>query len=99
MARSFLKSFMHFGANNCGLRLLLITGLHNRIKSLYGAFFIPTALGYVVSNDIPERGSLLTSFTLKNNCMIESPYFFLLILFVMGYGWHSLLLRFRKKED
>ncbi len=31
--------------------------------------------------------------------MIESPYFFLLILFVMGYGWHSLLLRFRKKED
>jgi hypothetical protein len=31
--------------------------------------------------------------------MIESPYFFLLILFVIGYGWHSLLMHFRKKEE
>ena len=30
---------------------------------------------------------------------MESPYFFLLILFVIGYGWHSLLMRFGKKED
>lgn len=30
---------------------------------------------------------------------MESPYFFLLVLFVVGYGWHSLLLRFRKNEE
>lgn len=30
---------------------------------------------------------------------MESPYFFLLILFVMGYGWHSLLKYFRKKQE
>lgn len=31
--------------------------------------------------------------------MMQSPYFFLLILFVIGYGWHSFLVRFRKKEE
>ena len=31
--------------------------------------------------------------------MIDSPYFFILILFIIGYGWHSLLLRFKKKEE
>lgn len=30
---------------------------------------------------------------------MESPYFFLLILFVTGYGWHSLLMYFRKRSE
>lgn len=30
---------------------------------------------------------------------MESSVYFLLILFVLGCGWYSLLLRFRKKEE
>ncbi len=30
---------------------------------------------------------------------MESPYFFLLILFVMGYIWYSILARFRNKKQ
>lgn len=30
---------------------------------------------------------------------MESPVFFLIILFVVGYLWYSLLMYFRKKAD
>ena len=31
--------------------------------------------------------------------MLETPYFFILVLFVMGYVWYSLLMRFGKKKQ
>lgn len=30
---------------------------------------------------------------------METPYFFLFVLFVMGYIWYSLLMRFGKKKQ
>lgn len=31
--------------------------------------------------------------------MVESPYFYLAILFVVGYGWHALLMYLQKKKS
>jgi hypothetical protein len=30
---------------------------------------------------------------------MESPYFFVILLFVIGLAWHSLLLRLQEKKE
>jgi len=31
--------------------------------------------------------------------MIESPYFYLVVLFVTGYAWHALLVHIQKRKS
>lgn len=65
-------------------------------KHGFNKVFFPTAAQHTVSNR--RYHATKSIFETKVYSMIESPYFFVLLLFVVGYGWHSLLVRFKKEE-
>lgn len=68
-------------------------------KMLLNDVYFPTPLKEHVSNSRHLRHAKQLKKNSANTKVMESPYFFLLILFIMGYAWHSLLMRFRKKEE
>ena len=56
----------------------------------------PQSMDSYLSESILKRAQEDKKIKIK---FMESPYFFLLLLFVVGFGWHSVLLRFRKNEE